>query len=486
MNVFEKMTLRRKLIIVFVILIVVNFFICVYYLINVNKSISANQLANSSYSYVWRISNTLKTAESQIEFYIRSGDLSYFNSYTENRDLIIKMIDEITITTSNVEESIMIRAIENSTNSLFYYYDLAAEEYENDVAVYFLNYYEGTVIIEYVYVYLEYYINLLLEEHTASVNEIELQTRNSFANAQMFLFLFAVLYIAIAFVFSKWITKPISNLVKAANRISQGDYEFKELPISNHDELGDLTMTFNIMKEDISKAIDFLKERVEFEKQLREAELKEIKNTELLKEAKYLALQSQMNPHFLFNTLNAISRSIEYLPKEVSINLVHSLANIYRYNLDHFNTYSTIEEELYVTSSYIFIQQHRFEERIQYNVECDEKCKEILVPSLILQPLVENALKHGIEIMEDGGKIFVRICKKKQGVSIRVFDTGVGIDKPRLESIEKHIKGESPLQTTGIGLSNIAQRISLIEHSTMKINSNKRYGTLIKIYLPNQ
>ncbi len=486
MNIFEKTSLRRKLIIVFVILIVVNILICVYYLINVNKSINANQLAYSSYMHIWEISNTLKTAEDQLEFYIRSGEPSFLNNYTENRDIVVNLISELKVTTSNVEESIMMRVIKNSTDSLFSYYDLAAKEYQNGAPMYYINYYEGNLIISYIYDYLDYYVNLLLEEHTASVNEIELQTKKSFINSQIFLFSFVIIYIAIAFIFSRWITKPISNLVQAAKKISHGDYEFEELPITNHDELGDLTMTFNIMKEDISNAIDFLKERVEFEKQLREAELKEIKNTELLKEAKYLALQSQMNPHFLFNTLNAISRSIEYLPKEVSINLVHSLANIYRYNLDHFNTYSTIEEELYVTSSYIFIQQHRFEERIQYNVKCDEDCKEVLVPSLILQPLVENALKHGIENMEDGGKIFVGICRKKQGVCIRVFDTGVGIDKPRLESIEKHIKGESPLQTTGIGLSNIAQRISLIEHSTMKIKSNKKFGTLIKIYLPFQ
>lgn len=480
------MTFKKKLVIAFLVLLIGNVLICVYYALHLRAVVNTNQQIQESYSAVWEISSALHEANDQMELYIETGEEEVRDGYESNRDFVKDSLKVLEYSTNDIEEIFVLRAIRNSTNALFALYDQSIISIQNESPYYYTSYYEGSKIADYSYGYFDEYIDLLLETNTARIDVIKSETELTFVSVQAALIIFGIIYMIFASIFSGWLTKPINNLVDAARRIGGGDYDFEDLPIVNEGEIGELTATFNIMKGEISKAIEVLEGQVEMEKHLHEVELKEIKNAELLKEAQYLALQSQMNPHFLFNTLNAISRTIQLGPQEVSVKLVHSLATICRYNLDHVNTYSTLEEELYVTERYIYIQQHRFEDRIQYEVECDEKCKQKLVPSLLVQPLVENALIHGIENREEGGKILVRITPDVNGVCLRVFDNGVGIPREKLLKILGGMENGEPGHTTGIGLGNILKRMKLIEYGTMKIVSRENRGTLIKINIPCQ
>ncbi len=484
MKITKRMSLKKKLIMILLALMIGNICICFYYAYNMHRVVEVNQNIQESYSNIWSISSAIHDANEQIVLYMKEGDEDALSLYYENYEFVEESVFELERSTDNIEEIFLIRAIQNASERMFYLYNLSIDAKLESIPSYYANYYKGLTISGYAYGYIEDYIGLLLEENTMQIETIQKDTQRAFWNVQMILLLFAGVYVIISVLFSRWLTRPITNMVEAAKKIGSGDYDFEDLPIISSGELGELTVAFNIMKGDIGKAIDILKERVEIEKQLREAQLKEVRNIELLKEAQYLALQSQMNPHFLFNTLNAISRSIEFETQEVAVNLVHSLATICRYNLDHFNTYSTIKEELYVTERYIFIQQHRFEERIQFFVQCDEKCEEELIPSLFIQPLVENALIHGIENKENGGEIHVRIKSTNKGVCIRVFDNGIGMSKDKTKRFNEGFAREMVGHTTGIGLGNIIQRVQLIEHSTIKIISRQNRGTLIKIYMP--
>lgn len=483
MKKIRNISLQKKMLLTFSILIMLNTVAWGYYSIHINKAISTNEIAQKSYSDVLILAHTFQTMSEQMTVYMRSGDFATYNLYLENINFMEEYLSLLEVTTSNSQEQSMIRAVTNAVTATFYYYDLAIFDYQNSIPNYYLDYYQGNKIADYGFQYFEQYLTFLLETHSKQVGIIEKQTNLAFFTAQGILVFCSILYLFLAVRLFKWITQPITNLVEAATKISRGDYDFQDLPITYDDELGNLTATFNIMKEDISQAIEILTGRVEMERQLREAELKDAENSKLLKEAQYLMLQSQMNPHFLFNTLNAISRTIEYESKEVAINLVYSLATICRYNLDHVNTISKIEEELYVTNQYIYIQQHRFDERIKYIVSCEEGCKEILVPSLLIQPLVENALKHGIENMVSGGMIYVNISKKKKSLCLRVYDNGVGVEKERLALLSQGISEENG-HTTGIGLGNIVKRIQLMEEGDIRIKSSPTKGTLVKIWLP--
>lgn len=484
MKNFKPITLQKKILLTFSFIIMTNTIVGAYYSIHMSNTISVNEIAQKSYHDTLELSHAFKSANELMKVYMRSGDFATFVLYKENCTFIEEKLLLLKVTSSNLEEQGLIRAINNAIDSTFHYYGLAIFNYQNNIPNYFVNYYQGNKIANYGIDYFDQYLNLLLGIHTSQVDLIQKQTDLAFTIAQSILIICGFIYLILAVILSRWLTTPVTNLVEAAKKISRGDYDFPDLPIKNYDELGDLTATFNIMKEDIRLGIEILTERVEIERKLREVQLREATNSTLLKEAQYLALQSQMNPHFLFNTLNAISRTIEYESKEVAINLVYSLATICRYNLDRVNTLSTIKDEIYVTNQYIYIQQHRFGERIKYLVDCEPSCSDALVPSLLIQPLVENALKHGIENMVSGGMIYVKIVKRKNSVYIRVYDNGVGLEKERLALLLKNIECEECGHTTGIGLGNVINRIKLMEDSNISIKSSKTRGTLIKIYLP--
>lgn len=480
----QKFPLQKKMLLVFFLLMAVNLICWSYYSVQIQKAMTSNEIAQKSYSDVLILSNTFRNANDQMQLYMRSGDFATYLQYEENCLFLEANLPLLSTSTEDSQEQALIRGITNAVNGTFSYYNLSIHDYQHDIPDYFFDYYSGNKIAKYGYDYFDAYLNFLMEEHLKLGEYMEKRANLVFFVAQAVLIVGGFLYFVLAIVLSNWLTEPITNLVKAAQEISRGNYDFPDLPIKHQDELGRLTSTFNIMKEDISQAIEFLVERVEVEKQLSEAQIKEVEQSKLLKEAQYSALQSQMNPHFLFNTLNAISRTIEFESKEVAVNLVYSLATICRYNLDHASTFSTIAEELYVTNQYIYIQQHRFDERIAYIVDCDEDCKEILLPSLLLQPLVENALKHGIENMVSGGKIYVKVKKKDDYLSIRVYDNGVGVEKERLLLLSQDLDEISKGHTTGIGLGNIIKRIKMMGHGTIQVKSSETKGTLVKISLP--
>lgn len=250
------------------------------------------------------------------------------------------------------------------------------------------------------------------------------------------------------------------------------------------DEIGALTRIFNVMKDDISLAIQTLLHKAELEERLHEEEMKNIKNAELLKEARYLALQSQVNPNFLFNTPNAIARAIAHESKEIAIQLVCCLANLFRYNLDHLNTYSTLGEELSIVDKYMFIQKHRFEERIDYRVEGSDGFENVLIPSMLVQPLVENSLIHGIEDLEHGGMILVKISQRRGRLRLRIYDNGVGMERNVREQVCADAARTHTGHTTGIGLANLRQHVSMMPGGRMKITSAPGRGTLVEISIP--
>ena len=164
--------------------------------------------------------------------------------------------------------------------------------------------------------------------------------------------------------------------------------------------------------------------------------------------------------------------------------LIRNLADLFRYNLDHFNRLSTVEEELEIVAKYIYIQQHRFGERIQYAVRVEETDSDYLIPSMTLQPLVENAIIHGIENLEFGGTILVDVSCRGGFLRIRICDNGCGIERERLREIWLGNDEKRRGHTTGIGLSNIAARIGLYPGGVCRLYSSPRYGTIVEILFP--
>lgn len=216
-------------------------------------------------------------------------------------------------------------------------------------------------------------------------------------------------------------------------------------------------------------------------------ELAEIEiQRKLTKDAEIRALQSQIKPHFLFNTLNAIISYIRTSP-EFAAHLLINLAEFLRRNINPENENVLLSAEIEHCEAYLIIEMARYEDKIRFNCEVDCETLNCKVPSLILQPLVENAIKHGIIPKDEGGEITISAHEGNGILSMYVRDTGVGISPEQLETLfSENSKNNTGSENSGIALKNINARLNALygpEH-TLNIHSELNKGTTVSFTIP--
>jgi two-component system LytT family sensor kinase len=200
----------------------------------------------------------------------------------------------------------------------------------------------------------------------------------------------------------------------------------------------------------------------------------------LLLQARMEALQNQINPHFLFNTLNSVSSLVRFDP-DTARELIIKLATILRRLLSSGDAFVPLREELEFIDNYLDIEVVRFgRDKLQVTKELDPASLDVMVPSMLLQPLVENSIKHGLASKIEGGSIFLRSRLTGSQLIVEVEDNGVGMGAANL--LEK----PSGLGGTGIGMANVAERLKVLYGDTarMTIDSREGKGTLIRLRLP--
>jgi sensor histidine kinase YesM len=303
---------------------------------------------------------------------------------------------------------------------------------------------------------------------------------------------FLLLFIGIfGIVFMQWfssgITKPIKNLTFAASLVSKGETNIQEIPINSNDEVSILANAFNNMVKKINLQILEIKEKAELEARLKneEMEILEVKN--LLKETELKSLQSRINPHFLFNSLNIISQMAYIEGASQTTSLLEAMTDLLRYNLDKFNKVVTIENEVQYLRDYVFIQVKRFGGRIKFEIKEDKDAYSCLIPCLIIQPLVENSIIHGVQSYTQNGLVRIEVLKEHQRVKIRIYDNGIGIPKEKLIEIQQILEdGLEIYNSDSIGIYNVIARLRLFYNNDIKarIISNTGNGTEIELDIP--
>ncbi|MNZ97798.1 Sensor histidine kinase YpdA [compost metagenome] len=235
------------------------------------------------------------------------------------------------------------------------------------------------------------------------------------------------------------------------------------------------------MRVNINGLISEIQHKAQLESELQQSKL-------LLKESQLISLQSQINPHFLFNTLDTLSKKAYLDGSEETSDLIANVADLLRYNLRRLDRAVTLAEELSVTLKYIEIQSARFTDRLTFVQQIDSSCLQLKLPCLTLQPLIENAVIHAVEPLEDGGTIFLRIYGVEERVVIEVEDTGTGMGEDKV----RHILAEGGApetqgHSTGIGFINVVKRLRLYfgEEDIIAITSAPGEGTKITIKIPN-
>ena len=218
-------------------------------------------------------------------------------------------------------------------------------------------------------------------------------------------------------------------------------------------------------------------EKLEIEKQL------ETMNLKLLK--------SQINPHFLFNTLNVIAGTANLEGASTTEQMTEALSSLFRYNLKTQATEALLSQELKIARDYMYLQKMRFGARVEFEINCEVDENRFIVPTFTFQPLLENAVIHGISPKVEGGKITVWIRSNDDRLLIDISDSGKGMDEELLEKVKKQLKvGEDTAidaDSVGIGLGNVSRRIrTMYEDGSLEINSKEEEGTTIQISIPLQ
>ena len=279
---------------------------------------------------------------------------------------------------------------------------------------------------------------------------------------------------------------PLSNMAETAQLVGQGNFHVKMHDTDAQDELGTVTRAFNTMVENLDLYMARTKASMEKEQQMMERELL-MENH--LKEAQLKYLQSQINPHFLFNSLNAGAQLAMMEDAERTGIFVEKMADFFRYNVKKGQEDATLGEELEAVDNYIYILNVRFAGDIHFSKEVDESLENVRMPSMILQPVVENAVNHGIRDIEWEGKIHLTVTGDADYIRISVKDNGKGMTQEQIESVlsgnREHRNEEG--DSTGIGMNNVISRLELYyeESGLMEINSEgEGKGTETVIYIP--
>ncbi len=292
--------------------------------------------------------------------------------------------------------------------------------------------------------------------------------------------------------YSYKLTDPISRLAEAARAVGRGEYGH-ELPFpASADEIGTMTAAFASMQESVRRAFDELKSKAVVEKRLMEERMRVLELDHKLKDAELLALQTQINPHFLFNTLSAGMQLALTEDADRTADFLDNLAAFIRYVLKPPARSVRVSDEIECVERYIWLLRLRFGERYRFELSVDEGALSVETPALLLQPLVENAVAHGLKDCEGGGEVRVAVRLEGEEAVLSVEDTGDGMSAEevarilRESSVDEASHQGASLGEGGIGLRNVIRRVSLATggRGRVEIDSEPGEGASVRIFLP--
>lgn len=281
---------------------------------------------------------------------------------------------------------------------------------------------------------------------------------------------FVILFLAILVAMKKTsviITKPLNQLTESMQIVERGDFKGAKLILSQdtqNDETGLLAQEFQVMLDKIDRLI-----HENYEKQL------------LIKDTSYKMLQAQINPHFLYNTLNTLNWMVKGKRSDDAGKVIMELGKLLRASFAK-DPYTTVEDELETAKGYITIQQYRYQSRAEFIVEAEGNLSGYMMPRMILQPLIENAIYYGVDTSLDRCRVMVSVTEEEDTILLAVMDTGRGMDPEELKAVRN---GTVKPKGHGIGLKNIRERLDITyEGSEFVIESDIGEGTKVYIRIP--
>ena len=484
----KRKSIRIRLLEVYVVIMLLVFAINMYIVHSQSQAIRQIDGVYNSNIQLNDISTTLEKMQTSLYQYLNtksSDELENYYLYEQDYRNLISELNEETVNDQNLP---MEKNIRNMSDT---YLEKTAGAIEakrgRNVSSYNEEYSKAKKLYDYLQSCVRSLNTSVFLENSQNYSVLR-STLNYVVGFSMFLLTVSML-VALAWIvmMTRTITRPLIKLAEAANTIAKGGLEVDFPIIDTGDEISTVAKACNKMMNSIRDYIRQTKENYERESRLIENELI-MKND--LKEAQLKYLQAQINPHFLFNSLNAAAQLAMMEGAENTCLFVQNMADFFRYNVRKMEKDTTLKEELELVDNYIYILNVRFAGEIHYTKQIDERVTGTMMPSMILQPLIENAVNHGIRELQGEGKIHLSVYSDDGMVCVKVEDNGVGIEP---EVIEKIMRGESAhshsqRDSAGIGMDNVINRLKRyynMEH-VIEIRRREERGTEVLIYLKRE
>jgi sensor histidine kinase YesM len=489
----KKGSIRRRLVMVFAFSSTVVFLANMFMYYNINKSIGTiDEVYNSNVGlndlldsltdvqdYVYEYLNTLSTESLE----------NYYRSEQKYRDLSSELNGKII----DNDMILMQKNIKNMSETYLTIVDDTVDAKRGRNVEKYLVYYEkATVMYDYIRTYINSLNNEQFKYNSDNYELLQMSLRVLEIISTVVLLVITTFNVILIIIVTRSITGPLMRLTRAAYEVAGGNFEVDLVHVDSSDEVEIVTKAFNTMIVNIHQYIIKTTESMELENRMIE---KDLMMTNHLKDAQLKYLQAQINPHFLFNTLNAGAQLAMMEGADKTCLFIENMADFFRFNMKSIDQDSTLRDEIKLVDSYIYILNVRFSGGIHFYKDIDETLLNMRVPSMILQPVVENSVNYGIREIEYEGEIHMTVYLEGENINITIVDNGSGMDQSTIEKImTSKLEDRASLKertvskdSNGIGLGNVINRLRLYydKEDVFEIESEGRNkGTKVTIHIP--
>lgn len=468
---FNSVKFRTKLLIFFLLTIIVVLLASIYMYFSLQIIIKDTTVMYEKTMQLTAMYRQLSSIQQEVQFYLSTNSsdslIAFYDYMNEIKSLADSLIENINYSPEGIKSA-------NAANMIISYLDNAEKaimakrgrDIDGYTTYYALTVKENNDIMRYIEEIMSGELISTSDNYAAISKRMQFAT--TFNNILIICVIIFVSAMIISFSFQ--ITKPITKLASYAKRVSVGDFDVEVQSVTGG-EIGVLYNAFNLMVVSIKEYINEIQEKARLEASLNEQQLNNLKMKNELREAELLALQSQINPHFIFNTINIGAKIAMLEGDKRTCTYLENAADIFRYNLKGLDSYVTLKQEIDNVCAYIYLLQTRFGDSVNFETDFgdDPSALEILVPRMILQPIAENAYIHGISEMEEGGTITLMVRSNEEFVYVYVMDNGQGMSQEKINELLGD-ENEDEIQTvlatkkghtTGIGVNNVINRLRL-------------------------
>lgn len=489
MSRWKDLSIQIKLMMAFAVTSFVVLASNIFLYSNINNMLDEIDQVYQSNSSISELSEALTGVQENLEKYLNDKSSETLEAYYDDEQELTSLINGLNDVVCDNEVLMMERNIQNMVIEYLEYTNNAiSAKRGRNVELYRLEYEEANGRYEIIIPYIAELNNRQFEINNANY-EVLVDYMQYFEILSMVILLGVSLgVILVVSALTQNITGPLRLLAKVANEVAEGNLEVEQVPVESKDEIGIVSNAFNQMVDSIGEYVQQLRENLETENEMKE---KELIMQAHLKDAQLKYLQAQINPHFLFNTLNAGAQLAMLEGADKTCTFVENMADFFRYNVKKMNEDSSIEEELSVVDNYLYILNVRFGGEIHYRKDIDKRWLDLRVPSMVLQPIVENAVNYGIRNMSGRGLIELKVYEANAHICISIKDNGIGMSRELIEEVLRGEERETDLasNSTGIGLGNVISRLQVYysQEKVIEIQSDGvDMGTEFILFIPKE